>query len=184
MHVPPSPGRPEQPREPEILTGPAGEPAPRRKHGLAIAAASALTAAIVSAGAVFVLVGGPGDGGASPESRSPQGTQGAQQDPGAGDGSDGDGSGEAPEEAANGSDGGAPDSDSDAAPDSGDSGDARASGDGDPGGSDGKPATSTSGKKKQGSRQGAEQPEADGRSDPQSDGPPGFIPPNPPIGGY
>ncbi|GAA3445175.1 hypothetical protein Pve01_45330 [Planomonospora venezuelensis] len=198
MHVPPPPGRPEQAGEPEVLTGPGGPPSRRaaagsvsRKRGLAIAVASALTAALVSAGAVFVLLGGAGGGSGTSPSGS---TQGARQAPEAGEGS-GEGSGEAPEDAATGPDGAADGSgtadDSGAAdgPGSGEDtaagpGDSGAPGEGDTGARSDKPATSTAGKKGQDSRQEPEQPASDLHTDPRSDGPPGFSPPNPPIGGY
>jgi hypothetical protein len=90
MHVPQSPaGR----GEPEILTGPAGGPNPRRKsrrNGPAIAAFSILAAALLGGGALFAVTNGGEDGpGSAQVSQSPQDAQNdqnASRDPGPGEG--------------------------------------------------------------------------------------------------
>ncbi|WP_133061658.1 hypothetical protein [Streptosporangium minutum] len=90
MHVPQSPtGR----GEPEILTGPADRPNPRRKNrksrrnGPAIAAFSVLAAALLGGGALLAVTNGGADGpGAAQVSQSPKDAQDASQDPGSGEG--------------------------------------------------------------------------------------------------
>ncbi|MEU7984097.1 hypothetical protein AB0B56_04445 [Streptosporangium canum] len=86
MHVPQSPAGRE---EPEILTGPADGPNPRRKsrrNGPAIAAFSVLAAALLGGGALLAVTNGGADGpGAAQVPQSSQDAENASQDPGSGE---------------------------------------------------------------------------------------------------
>ncbi|GIH98627.1 hypothetical protein [Planobispora takensis] len=192
MHAPSSSGRTEPPGEPEILTGPAGDPSPRRKPGPAVVVASALVAAAVGAGSVFAFVHFTGDDrDASPApgvSGAPQSPGSAQEaddpaDPGVSD----------PDNVTSGADG-ADGTEGADGPDGSDgsgenSGDGRRGGDG-PGAD---PAESGSGSgsgdetdsSSSGGRGDVQTPPLeDGAVDPRADGEPGFVPPKGPIGGY
>ncbi|GAA4221326.1 hypothetical protein FHR32_005039 [Streptosporangium album] len=176
MHVPPSPVNP---GEPEVLTGPAGGPNPRRKNrrnGPAIAVFSVLAAALLGGGALFAVTNGGGDDpGTAQVPQPPESAQGASQDPGSGESTEKSGkqkpdrqpdvaSGQ--KDTSGGDPGTATGTGSDAS-----AGKAAKSGSG--GSGTGSPAADKPAKEQQSSPQQSD----DGQVDPRSDGPPGYVAP-------
>ncbi|GIH92060.1 hypothetical protein ACFFMN_33385 [Planobispora siamensis] len=195
MHAPSSSGRTEPPGEPEILTGPAGDPSPRRKPGPAMVVASALVAAAVGAGSVFAFVHFTGD------DRDPSpapGVSGAPQNPGPDQAADGpaesgDPAVSDPDNVTSGADGaeGSDGSDGSGDGNGGNDGNRESNGSGtDPAesgsdsGSDSGSGDRTDSSSSGGGDDVKAPPLEDGAVDPRADGEPGFVPPKGPIGGY
>ncbi|WP_329425066.1 hypothetical protein OG339_32485 [Streptosporangium sp. NBC_01495] len=177
MHVPPSPG---SPGEPEILAGPAGEPRkrrkPQRRSGLAIAVFSVLAAALLGGGAVFAFVNAGGDDPRVPP--VPDSAQEASQEPEP-DQSPPQAKKQKPEKGADAASGAG-----DTSTGGGDSGAGTGGADeSEPGAESaaGRPAEDKPSKQRQ---SGGPQKPQDTEQGYLNDGPPGYVHPQGPVGGY